>query len=142
MRLIGHMIARNEAGRYLEACIEHLMTFCDVVHVMDDRSTDNTVKLARALGCQVTKRPTTVPTWDDHEGAARQSAFRFMEEVVRPKNGDFVLCQDADEALVAENGAVAEAVAMAIETAEEKKAIAIQLKIPEIWGFTDDGRPK
>ncbi len=40
MKLVASVIVRNEAGRYLEACLTHLLEFCDEVRVLDDGSTD------------------------------------------------------------------------------------------------------
>ena len=40
MRLIASLIVRNELGRYLGPCIDHLLEFCDEIRVLDEGSTD------------------------------------------------------------------------------------------------------
>lgn len=40
MRLIASLIVRNELGRYLKPCIDHLLEFCDEIRVLDEGSTD------------------------------------------------------------------------------------------------------
>ena len=40
VKLFASVIVRNELHRYLEACIGHLLEFCDEVRILDDGSTD------------------------------------------------------------------------------------------------------
>lgn len=40
LRLIASLIVRNELGRYLEPCVDHLLEFCDEIRVLDEGSTD------------------------------------------------------------------------------------------------------
>jgi len=40
MKLIASIIVRNELGRYLGPCVDHLLEFCDEIRVLDEGSTD------------------------------------------------------------------------------------------------------
>ncbi len=51
--LVGAVLARNEAGRYLKEVIANLTSLCDTVLVVDDHSTDHTVAQARKAGAKV-----------------------------------------------------------------------------------------
>lgn len=93
--LIANMVGRNEAGRYLEQCLNHLNGFADKIIFTDDCSDDNTPDIAEKYGCEV--QVMDEPTFIENEGLLRNSAWQFLEEFASP--GDWVLAIDADELL-------------------------------------------
>lgn len=95
--IIGSMIVKNEADRYLQASLSRLVAVCDKVFVADDQSTDDSVQIARGLGCTVWVRPDNVPTFAEHEGRFRQAAWNQMGKSLRVREGSWVLSLDADE---------------------------------------------
>lgn len=46
--IVGALLARNEADRYLRRVLDHNAAFCDTIVVLDDHSTDATPDLCRA----------------------------------------------------------------------------------------------
>lgn len=77
------IVAKNEADR-IGACIDSLGFADDVVVVVDDRSTDNTLEIARSRGCRTISKP-----W---MGFAAQKQF-----AVDACTNHWVLILDADE---------------------------------------------
>lgn len=57
MRLVTALLCKNEADRYLTRVLQRCLSFSDEVLVLDDGSTDDTVKIATDLGCLVKQRP-------------------------------------------------------------------------------------
>lgn len=96
------MVTHNEAGRYLRHALGWLDKVVDKIVVYDDRSTDRTVEIARELGCVVHVREGTVPSFIINEGEFRTAAWLTLAPEV--DKGDWVLCIDADEFLIATNG--------------------------------------
>lgn len=101
-RVIGHMVTRNELGRYLPSTIAWLRTLTDdQVHVYDDRSTDGTYEyLSDEDGVVVDCRLPGGITFAEDESAFRSVAWHAMEARFSPGPQDWVLCMDADEYLV------------------------------------------
>ena len=93
MRLVTAILAQNEASRYLPHVLSRCKAFSDKVLVLDDRSTDDTAKIAQDLGCEVRTRSILKdPAWG-HESVARQELWKWAAEVA----GDgWVLICDAD----------------------------------------------
>jgi glycosyltransferase involved in cell wall biosynthesis len=89
------IITRNEAAR-LERCVEACRPFADEVVVVDSGSDDDTVELARRLGCSVHESP-----WP---GYGRQR--NVAADVARH---DWILWIDADEVVGSELAAALEA---------------------------------
>ena len=86
------MIVRNELDRYLAPAVEHLLTFCDEVAMVDDGGTDDTHAWAsRQDGVYCAK--TGASHFYEHEGRARQ----FLLEWTLLRSPDYVLSIDADE---------------------------------------------
>jgi len=97
LNLVASMICRNEAGRYLDICVAHLLTFCDAIYVLDDGSDDGTFEWLDHedqffRGVRVARNPG--PSFFEHEGRARQNLYDFTVEDGKP---DYVLAIDADE---------------------------------------------
>lgn len=94
-KLIAQMVGRNEENRYLEDVLKHLSGFADKMIFTDDCSDDNTAQIAEDLGCEV--QTMEQPTFVEHEGALRTTAWKFLETFASP--GDWILAIDADEKL-------------------------------------------
>lgn len=89
------MLVRDEADRDLRVVIGRCLEFSDAILVLDDGSTDDTVKIATELGCLVKQRVT--PGMWGAESAARQELWE--RGVKLAKDGWLLFC-DADQILV------------------------------------------
>jgi glycosyltransferase involved in cell wall biosynthesis len=135
--ILAHLVARNEADRYLDAVLAALRV--DAIHLYDDGSTDDTVAIAQARGAVVSSRRLEVPAFMEDEGAFRQAAWHAMVDAIQPSAGDWVLTLDCDELVVAK-GEPAWAMEAAVLTALEAGAVGVRLPIPEIWEL--GGKPR
>jgi hypothetical protein len=93
VKLVASAIVRNEADRYLEAWLRHLLTFCDEVRLLDDRSDDDTAFSASAFAPGVRVKMNTAAAFFQDESAARNELLRWTME----GQPDYVLAIDADE---------------------------------------------
>lgn len=93
MKLVASMIVKNEFDRYLKQSIEHLLTYCDEVRVLDDGSTDGGFEWLGGLNKPVFVKKNPGPSFFEHEGRARQALLEYTM-TAKP---DFVLSIDADE---------------------------------------------
>lgn len=125
MKLVASMIVRNEADRYLDLALTHLLTFCDEVRVIDDGSDDGTPELLDDVEGVVWK-PNTASAWRSNEGLARQGLLEFTME----GEPDWVLAIDADE-FVADPRMVRQIVDTGAST-------VYSLEMTEVWGL-DEG---
>lgn len=101
MALYAAIVARDEAEGFLPAFIEHYAgAMFDGVHLFDDQSVDNTASMARNAGYQVTVRPSSVPSFVQHEGAFRGAAWQSAVDVLGIQPGDLVFAPDCDEFLL------------------------------------------
>lgn len=91
-KLVGAVLCRNEAGRYLKRAIENLKTFCDDVLVVDDNSTDDSVRIAKQAGAIVISLPSKGYMWGK-ETPAR--AF-LWQEAVKLAGAGWIYFADAD----------------------------------------------
>ena len=137
MKLLATMVARNEAGRYLDACLKWLKTCVDEVHVFDDQSDDETPEIVLSHGCRLTVRGDDQPSFLDHEGKFRQAAWDAFEQKIKPQKYDWVLAIDADEFLIAGGKERLELVEAAAN-AEFRGAKSVILNFQEIFGFVDN----
>lgn len=102
VKLAASLIVRNELGRYLAPCLEHLLAFCDEVHLLDDASDDGTDAFLAGYGDDRLRVLTSAsPTFFAHEGAARQALLDFT----MAQEPSHILAIDADE-FVADGAAV------------------------------------
>ncbi len=121
MKLVASLIVRNELGRYLKPCIEHLLDFCDEVCIIDDASTDGTFEwLAKDDRVDVLQFPSE--RFYAHEGQARQ-ALIDATMVLSPTH---VLSIDADEF-------ISDGAALRARLEAEPEQPVWQLNIEEIW---------
>lgn len=138
-KIYGVLVAKNEANRYLEACLAHMMPIFDQVFVFDDLSIDGTPDIARSMGCEVAVRSELQPSFVDHEGRFRQSAWVTMYGRLKPKIGDWAFAFDADEFLVGEN--VGKVLRDKIDLALHDGHDGLTIQIPEVFGYSVDGEP-
>lgn len=135
MKIVAHMVVRNEVGRYLRPCLEWLSTMVDRVYVWDDRSVDGTVHVAADYG-EVAVRSLDAPGFLDDESAFRQAGWQWMSELGHLRLGDWVLSIDADEFLVG-NGE------RSVRELLERAAfggLPVTFNVAEIFGVRE-GRP-
>lgn len=119
MKLVASMIVRNELGRYLELCVNHLLTYCDEVRVLDDGSDDGTYEwLEERNGVFVTRN--TGAQFYEYESRARQELLNWTME----SHPAFVLSIDADE-FVAEPGV--------LKAAMRHQRPVLTLSMEEVW---------
>lgn len=131
MRLILMMVTKNEADRYLDSVLLWNHQYASVACVYDDVSEDETTAIAAVHNCLVQVRPPYISSFLMHEGEFRQAAWDWMEETVKPQEGDWILSLDADEFLVHEQGV--SGLYHEIEQAEKVGATGIACQVPEIF---------
>lgn len=136
-RIIGHMVTRNEYGRYLQQSLLWLMERVDEVVVYDDQSDDGTLEYLRATGVAVARRPDEVPSFLEDESRFRQAAWRFLESTAWPGGADWILSVDADEFLVTDDAAetVNDALNQAIACAQAESCLAVNFNVREVFGY-------
>lgn len=92
MTLLASMIVRNEMSRFLPLVVQHLLTFCDSVIVLDDNSDDGTFEWCDTQSNVLVQR-NTGPQFYEYESQARQQLLDWTL-FWKP---DWVLSIDADE---------------------------------------------
>lgn len=136
MKLVASIIARNERGRYLGLCVDHLLEFCDEVRLIDDASDDgaygSTVFTDELLlggkwndGRFFVKR-NSEPRFYAHEGRARQELLDWTLE----GNPTHVLAIDADEFV--DDG-------KALRALLSDGVLTMGLCMEEVWEAREDG---
>lgn len=96
MQLTASLIVRNELGRYLIPCVEHLRTFCDRIVIVDDASDDGTSEwLEEHEDDQLAVIVQPASRFYQHEGQARQRLLDYTLDT----HPTHVLNLDADEFL-------------------------------------------
>jgi hypothetical protein len=136
MAIFGSLVIKNEADRYLEACLRHMRPFLDDLFVWDDQSDDASVEIASEYG-RVVVRPDDVPAWIEHEGNYRFAAWQEFERTISPEEGDWVLSFDADEFLVCvedDFSDVRQKLVEATAYADHHGKVGVVLPFPEIFG--------
>lgn len=93
MKLVASIIAKNEIDRYLPLVVDHLLTFCDEIRVLDDGSTDGTYEWLGGLRLPVIVKKNPSTTFYDYESKARQALLEWTMK----GEPDYVLSIDADE---------------------------------------------
>lgn len=147
MRLLGHMVTRNEMARYLTSTLPWLVEICaGDVAVYDDQSTDGTEHYVTELGLHYKRRPDAIASFADNEGDFRWAAWQAMERRLHPRAGDWILTVDADELLLSTTaGADLHDVVLqlidSIADAEEAGQATITFKVAEVFQFDDMGWP-
>lgn len=141
-RLHGLLCVRNEADRYLYACVAWHRAFLDGMFVYDDQSTDDSAEIARQLGARVETRPDNVMSFMQNEGEFRQASWEAFEIAMDPDPGDWVLAIDADEFLVVPRGMdpawLLRHTACALI---ENRSIGCRLPVREVFAVNELGVP-
>lgn len=137
MRIIAQVVSGNEADRYLTPCLDWLSTIVDDIHVYDDRSTDGSVQIARAIS-HVTVRDERRPSFDENEGLFRQDAWWAMERTLKPAEDDWVFAVDTDEFPVGLLGAFQDRDCLEVDI-EDSHGHPVQHKIVEVFDRNDSG---
>lgn len=147
MRLLGHMVTRNEMGRWLTSTLPWLAEICNgLVAVYDDQSDDDIESYIADLELPFERRPDVVPSFADNEGTFRWVGWQHMERTLAPRPGDWILTVDADELLVTNlAGTGLDDVRLflleAIGEAEAHSRPTLGLRVAEVFGFDDMGWP-
>lgn len=123
--IVGSMVVKNEADRYLQASLTRLKEVCDQVFVFDDNSTDNSVELADSLGAVVVRKPKDCPGFLEDESAFRQCAWQTMGHEFRLDSLDWVISVDADEYFLGD-------VAYLHGT---RRIDCFKIRVPEVWSL-------
>jgi glycosyltransferase involved in cell wall biosynthesis len=99
VNLIAMMVVHNEADRYLQPCLRHLLDFCDEIRILDDGSTDEWNQQAvwwdgvREHEDRIKVRWQERSTFYEHEGNTRQALLDWTME----GHPTHILAIDADE---------------------------------------------
>ncbi|MFC4100290.1 glycosyltransferase family 2 protein [Paenibacillus xanthanilyticus] len=91
-RIRAYMQVRNEADRYLELVLRELSAFVDDIVIVDDASTDDTVKLCRSFP----KVARIVEMTESHFGRESELKVRLWKAACAD-SPDWLLAIDADE---------------------------------------------
>lgn len=136
MRIIGSVIAHNEADRYLQASLAWNRHVFDELVVFDDRSTDNTAKIAGAYADKLLILGAKAPKFATHEGRFRSHCYKKLIEMTEPTEEDWILSLDADEFIVGSlHQDARDALEHLIWAATEQKIDAVKIRVPEVWSL-------
>jgi hypothetical protein len=142
VRVLLHSCVKNEANRYWDSWLDwHVPIFGgDNVHIYDDRSDDETTDMAREKKAVVSDGSEEV-TFLKHEGQFRQAAWDQFERRMKPEQGDWVFCIDADEFLIGRDDEQS-ALYRACEWANHQRRGALMVSIPEVFrtDLQEDGK--
>lgn len=140
-RLLGIVCVRNEADRYLRQCLAWHGRFLDDIFVYDDRSNDDSARIAAHYATLVV-RDAGDPAFMDHEGQFRQAAWEAFEIRMQPSTDDWVLAFDADEFLCwprsAEPGSLLRSTAQELGDVGQ---LGCRVKVNEVFDVEHDGTP-
>lgn len=95
MKLVASLIVRNELYRYLPVAVDHLLSFCDELRILDDNSDDGTYEwlVGQAVHRPIFVRRNSGPAFFEYESQARQQLLEWTMEA----EPGYVLSIDADE---------------------------------------------
>ena len=122
--VVGIMLCKNEADRYLPKVLNQLTSICDKVIVLDDGSTDYTMDLCLEYGCLVFHKSDS--TWETNELELRKLLWELGTECLC--DGDWVICLDADETFHD-----IDKLADRMETAEEYECDGLSFNLYDMW---------
>lgn len=127
MKLVAMMVIRNEADRYLEWVIPHLLAFCDEIRILDDGSDDDW-SFGWEQNDRVVVKTNPVSNFYNHEGMTRQQLLDWTME----GEPTHILAIDADE-FIADGPLL-----RSMMEAESSRTGIWKLRMTEIWGADDD----
>jgi hypothetical protein len=138
MDIYALTVGRNEQPRYLKSFLENVSEWATDHFFYDDQSTDDTALIAQEYAT-VRVRNDSLPSFAEDEGMFRQSAWIMFEAAMEPREGDWVLVIDCDEALVGHpDRPVRESL---IETCEAALHGPVCLAFHEVFGLSRGGVP-
>jgi len=124
MKLVGAMLVRNEAGRFLERVLEQMRLVCDEIVVLDDASEDDTAEICKKYGARVFQSPTSL--FGINELVLRKTLWDYATQLAG--HGGWILNLDADETL-----SRPEQLRDKIELAERNGADALGFRLYDMW---------
>lgn len=136
MKICASLIIRNEADRYLEACLAHLLEFVDEVVIFDNGSEDGWEETLRPSWGDAGSR---VIVWRDSD-ADIQAGSLFVNHAARrqrlldltlTREPTWILAVDADEF-------VADGAALRAACEQQQHVGALALCLQEVWNAHDD----
>jgi glycosyltransferase involved in cell wall biosynthesis len=125
--IIGAMLVRNEAGRYLERVLEQIRSVCDEIVVLDDASTDDTVEICRRYGAYI--EATEMSYFGENELYLRKRLW--FKAQAWAETGDWILCLDADETIPN-----IDRLPEIVKEAAVRGADSIGFRLHDMWGET------
>lgn len=93
--MIGIMLVRNEADRWLETVLTQMQSVCRKIVILDDCSTDNTPEICKKYTPYVWKSCESL--WATNEVWQRKLLWMLAADKADP--GEWILCLDADETM-------------------------------------------
>lgn len=135
-KIVGLMVVKNEADRYLQSCLEWHRPMVDDLVVVDDQSTDGTVDICLNYTNNVVVRPDMISSFMEHEGQFRQFAWDSMNILGVVDQGDWVFVFDADEFFSGNHATRLDhrqALEDYIDWAESVDRDAVTMNIIDIW---------
>lgn len=143
MGLIGHMVIRNEMGRYLADSVPWLAELTDGrMLVYDDQSTDGSAAfVAQDCRLPLVVRPEWSPSFEEDESLLRQAAWWALERSLSPTADDWVLVIDADEFVVDTDPAGDVMSVRDRLAAATIAASAVTFRVAEVFGVDDNEWP-
>lgn len=135
-RVICLVVVKNEADRHLADTLVWNGGLADGLMVFDDNSTDDSRGVARRVGARVVQAPFD-KSFMHHEGQFRQEAWETLRHAMGMREGDWVLCPDADEFILGGRDGIEQSITMAIVAG----CRSVSVPVYEVFGFDPDGRP-
>lgn len=126
--IIGCMLVKNESERWLEKVLQQIESVCDKIIILDDCSTDNTPEICSKYG-EVFYSDKSY--WGINE--LKQRKFLWELATHEAKDGDWILCLDADETLPESQ---VELVKSYMLLADEVKCNGLGFELYDMWDDT------